>query len=50
LETRRKKTTRKNKTWVGNVIMDVGQIEWGGVDWICVAQGRDKLKALVNAV
>jgi hypothetical protein len=30
--------------------MDLGETEWGGVDWICLAQNRDKWGALVNAV
>jgi hypothetical protein len=30
--------------------MDLGQIGWGGVDWIGLAQDRVKWTALVNAV
>jgi hypothetical protein len=30
--------------------MDVGEIGWGGVNWICLVQDRDKWRALVNAV
>jgi hypothetical protein len=30
--------------------MDIGEIGWGGVDWIGLAQDRDRWKALVNAV
>jgi hypothetical protein len=30
--------------------MNLGGIGWGGVDWIGLAQNRDKRKALVNAV
>jgi hypothetical protein len=26
------------------------EIDWGGVDWIGLAQDRDKWRALVNAV
>jgi hypothetical protein len=36
--------------WVGNIKMDLVEIEWGGVDWIGLAQGREKWSALVNAV
>jgi hypothetical protein len=30
--------------------MDLLQIGWDGVDWIVLAQVRDKWRALVNAV
>jgi hypothetical protein len=30
--------------------MDLGEIGWGGVDLIGLAQHRDKWKVLVNAV
>jgi hypothetical protein len=36
--------------WVDNIKMDRGEIGWGSVDWIGLAQDRDKWKALVNAV
>jgi hypothetical protein len=36
--------------WVDNIQMDLGEIGWGGVDWIGLAQDRDKWNALVNAV
>jgi hypothetical protein len=29
--------------------MDLGEIGWGGIDWIGLAQDRDQLKALVKA-
>jgi hypothetical protein len=28
--------------------MDLGEIEWGGVDWISLAQDRDKWRASVK--
>jgi hypothetical protein len=31
-------------------MMDLGEIGWGGLDWIGLAQDRDKWRALVNAV
>jgi hypothetical protein len=30
--------------------MDLGEIGWGGMDWIYLAQDRDQWSALVNTV
>jgi hypothetical protein len=30
--------------------IDLGEIKWGGVDWIGLVQDRDKWKALVNSI
>jgi hypothetical protein len=30
--------------------MDLGEVGWGDVDWIGLAQDRDTRRALVNAV
>jgi hypothetical protein len=30
--------------------MDLREIEWGGIDWIDLAQGMDQWSALVNMV
>jgi hypothetical protein len=30
--------------------MDLREIGWGGVDWIQLAQDRDRWRALVNTV
>jgi hypothetical protein len=35
---------------VDNIIMDLGEIEWGGVDWIGLAQVGNSRRALVNTV
>jgi hypothetical protein len=30
--------------------MDLGEVEWGDVDWIGLAKDRNRWKALVNSV
>jgi hypothetical protein len=35
---------------VDNIRMDLGEMEWGDVDWIGLVQDRDKWRALVNSV
>jgi hypothetical protein len=41
---------RTRRRWVDNIKMDLLEIGWGGVDWIGLAQDRDRWRALVNAV
>jgi hypothetical protein len=41
---------RPRHRWVDNIKMDMGEIEWGGVDWIGLAQDGENWRALVNAV
>jgi hypothetical protein len=41
---------RPSCRWMDNIKMDLSEIGWGGVDWIGLAQDRDKWRALVNAV
>jgi hypothetical protein len=36
--------------WLDNIKMDLGEIELGSVDWIGLAQDRDKRTALANVV
>jgi ribosome recycling factor len=47
---RRKETTRKAKTWVDNIKMDLREIGRDGMDSIDLAQDRDQWRALVNTV
>jgi hypothetical protein len=30
--------------------MDLREMEWGGMDWIDLAQDRDQFRALINTV
>jgi hypothetical protein len=41
---------RPRRRWIDNIRMDLGGIGCGGVDWIGLAQDRDKWRAVVNAV
>jgi hypothetical protein len=41
---------RPRHRWVDNIRMDLGEIGWDGVDWIGLAQERNKWRALVNVV
>jgi hypothetical protein len=36
--------------WVHIIRMDLGEVGWGDVDWIGLAQDWDKCRALVNVV
>jgi hypothetical protein len=36
--------------WVDNIRMDLGEVGWGDVDWISLAQDRNMWRALVNSV
>jgi hypothetical protein len=41
---------RLRHRWVDNIKMDLEEICWGGVNWVDLAQDKDKWRALVNAV
>jgi hypothetical protein len=36
--------------WVDNIRMDLGEVGWGDVDWIGLAQDRHRWRAVVNLV
>jgi hypothetical protein len=38
------------RRWLDNIRMDLVEVGWGDVDWIRLAQDRDKWRALVNSV
>jgi hypothetical protein len=40
---------RPRRRWVVNIKMDLLEIRWDGVDWIGLAQDRDKWRALENS-
>jgi hypothetical protein len=41
---------RPRRRWEDNIKMDLREVGWGGMDWINLAQDRDRWRALVNAV
>jgi hypothetical protein len=41
---------RPRRRWVDNIRMDLGEMGWGGVDWIGLAQDRNRWRALVISV
>jgi len=41
---------RPRSRWEDNIKMDLQEMECGGMDWIELAQDRDRWRALVNAV
>jgi hypothetical protein len=41
---------RPRRRWLDNIKMGLSEIGWGGVDWIGLAQDRDKWRALVDSV
>jgi hypothetical protein len=41
---------RPTRRWVDNIRMDLLKLGWGDVDWIGVAQDRDRRRAIVKAV
>jgi hypothetical protein len=41
---------RPRRRWEDRLKMDLGEIGWGGVEWIHLAQDRDRWLAVVSAV
>jgi hypothetical protein len=41
---------RPRHRWVDNIRMDLEEVGWGDVDWIGLAQDRNRWRALVNSV
>ena len=41
---------RPRRRWEDNIKTDLQEVGCGGIDWIEVAQDRDRWRALVNAV
>jgi hypothetical protein len=41
---------RLRRRWLDIIGMDLVEVGWGDVDWIGLAQDRDRWRALVNSV
>ena len=41
---------RPRRRWENNIKMDLQEVGCGGMDWIDLAQDRDRWRTLVNAV
>jgi hypothetical protein len=41
---------RPRRRWVDNIKMDHREVGWDGMDWIDLAEDRDRWRAYVNAV
>jgi hypothetical protein len=46
----RKPLGRPRRRWKDNIRIDLGEIGFGDVDWIYLAQDTDRWRALVNTV
>jgi hypothetical protein len=46
----RRSLVRPRRRWEDNIEMDLREVGWGGMDWINVAQDRDRWRALVYTV
>ena len=47
---RKRPLARSRRRWEDNIKMDLQEVGCGGMDWIELAQDRDRWRALVNAV
>jgi hypothetical protein len=46
----RRQLVRPRRRWEDNIKIDLEEVGWVGMDWIDMAQDRDRWWALVNAV
>jgi hypothetical protein len=41
---------RPRRRWEDNIKIDLREVGWGGIDWINLAQDRDRWRAVVYTV
>jgi hypothetical protein len=49
-ELEERRSLGRPRRWVDNIMIDLGEVGWGDVDWIGLAQDRKRWRALVNSV
>jgi hypothetical protein len=47
---RKRSLGRQRRRWVNDIKMDIKETQRGGMDWIDLAQDKDKWRALVSTV
>ena len=47
---RKRSLGRPRRRWEDNIKMDIQEVECGGMDWMKLAEDRDRWRALLNAV
>ena len=47
---RKRQLGRPRQRWEDNIKMDLQEVGCGGMDWIDLAQNRDRWRTLVNVV
>jgi hypothetical protein len=46
----RRPRERPRRSWEDNIKVDLREAGWAGMDWINVAQDRDRWRAVVNVI
>jgi hypothetical protein len=44
----KRRLVRPRRRWEDNIKIDLREVGWSGMDWIDLAQDRDRWRALVN--
>ena len=47
---RRRPDGRPRRRWEDNIMMDLREVGWKGMDWIDLAEDKERWRAVVNAV